>query len=91
MNQENLYRFSFIVWPPPPDVMNKICQQGFNDTLDFLQRKYLLNCTRCLAVHSKFQLEERNPSVAYHDEVNCVDCSNQKKVHAFHRIISVLI
>ena len=90
LSEENLYRFSFIVWPPPPDVMNKICQQGFNDTLDFLQRKFLLNCTRCLSVHSTFNLENKKQGIAkesyYHDELTCEDCARQREVSSCNGI-----
>lgn len=56
LSKENLYRFARILFPPPPEVLSKMCQQGFNDALDFLQRNNLINCTRCLAVQSRFNL-----------------------------------
>lgn len=56
LSKENLYRFARILFPPPPEILSKMCQQGFNDALDFLQRNNLINCTRCLAVQSRFSL-----------------------------------
>nr|XP_045619541.1 patatin-like phospholipase domain-containing protein 2 isoform X3 [Procambarus clarkii] len=80
LSKENLYRFARILFPPPPKVLNKMCQQGFNDALDFLQRNNLINCTRCLAVQSRFNLTEsheaHNGSV---HEMDCFDCHQQRK------------
>ena len=35
------------------------CQrQGFDDTLRFLQKRYMISCTRCLAVASTYEIED---------------------------------
>ena len=52
LSRENLQRFARILFPPPPATLNKMCQQGFNDALDFLQRNNLISCTKCVAVQS---------------------------------------
>ncbi|XP_050698649.1 1-acylglycerol-3-phosphate O-acyltransferase Pnpla3-like isoform X2 [Eriocheir sinensis] len=84
LSKENLYRFARILFPPHPNVLSKMCQQGFNDALDFLQRNNLISCTRCLAVQSSFNLTE-SPEVVKVDhehhgpDDNCNDCSKQRK------------
>ena len=32
--------------------------QGFDDTLRFLQKRYMISCTRCLAVASTYEIED---------------------------------
>ena len=34
----------------------RLCKQGFDDTLRFLQKRYLISCTRCLAVDSTYEI-----------------------------------
>lgn len=79
LSKENLYRFARILFPPPPEVLSKMCQQGFNDALDFLQRNNLINCTRCLAVQSRFNLTETHEDthLSLHD-MDCLDCNRQR-------------
>ncbi|XP_042226039.1 1-acylglycerol-3-phosphate O-acyltransferase Pnpla3-like isoform X1 [Homarus americanus] len=79
LSKENLYRFARILFPPPPQVLNKMCQQGFNDALDFLQRNNLINCTRCLAVSSKFNITEAESHSMEMDELGCLDCCKHGK------------
>ncbi|KAK3855659.1 hypothetical protein Pcinc_037956 [Petrolisthes cinctipes] len=86
LSKENLYRFARILFPPPPEVLSKMCQQGFNDALDFLQRNNLINCTSCLAVQSRFSLtdtreeedEETTLSVPV-PHYDCSDCHRHRK------------
>ena len=33
-------------------------RQGFDDTLRFLQKRYMISCTRCLAVASTYEIED---------------------------------
>lgn len=35
----NIYRFIRILFPPKPEILSKMCQQGFDDALKFLQRR----------------------------------------------------
>ncbi|XP_076066510.1 brummer isoform X3 [Oratosquilla oratoria] len=83
LSRENLYRFARILFPPPPEVLNKMCQQGFNDALDFLQRNNLINCTRCLAIQSRFNLsqpiEEPVPMTVPKPREDCGDCCTQRQ------------
>ncbi|CAG2181897.1 unnamed protein product, partial [Oppiella nova] len=54
----NLYRLTRILFPAHPEVLSKMCQQGFDDALRFLQRNNKIACTRCLAIQSSFTLGE---------------------------------
>lgn len=58
----NLYRITRILFPPHPEEMSKMCLQGFNDALKFLQRTNKISCLRCVAIQSSFLLAESNES-----------------------------
>uniref|UniRef100_A0A0A9W8S5 triacylglycerol lipase n=1 Tax=Lygus hesperus TaxID=30085 RepID=A0A0A9W8S5_LYGHE len=58
LSKQNIYRFARILWPPKPEILSNMCKQGFDDTLRFLQRNDLINCTRCLAVQSTYVISE---------------------------------
>ena len=45
-------------------VLSRYCKQGFEDCLRFLQRSYLISCTRCLAVDSTYAVEKEAASLA---------------------------
>lgn len=38
LNSSNLYRLSRALFPPHPEILSDMCQQGFDDTLRYLQR-----------------------------------------------------
>jgi len=61
MSKDNMIRLSRVLLPPDPEVLSKYCKQGFEDALRFLQRRYLISCTRCLAVDSTYQIESDQP------------------------------
>lgn len=58
LSTKNLYRFMRVLFPPHPEILSKMCKQGFDDALRFLQRNELISCTRCLAINSTVQFEE---------------------------------
>lgn len=58
LSRQNMHRFGRILFPPKPEVLSNMCQQGFNDALTFLHRNNLISCTRCLAVQSTFDYQE---------------------------------
>ena len=58
MSKDNLIRLSRVLLPPDPEVLSRYCKQGFEDALRFLQRRYLISCTRCLAVDSTYEIGE---------------------------------
>ncbi|XP_078715177.1 patatin-like phospholipase domain-containing protein 2 [Lampetra fluviatilis] len=41
-NLDNIYRLSRALFPPEPQVLSKMCQQGYNDALRFLRENNLL-------------------------------------------------
>ncbi|OWF56590.1 patatin-like phospholipase domain-containing protein 2 [Mizuhopecten yessoensis] len=49
---DNLYRMSRALFPPHPEILSDMCQEGFDDCLRFLQRNNLISCTRHLSVRS---------------------------------------
>ena len=63
LSRENLSRLGSVLLPPAPAVLAKACQQGFEDALRFLQRRYLIACTRCLNVSSTYVVEEEEEEV----------------------------
>ncbi|XP_037025399.1 1-acylglycerol-3-phosphate O-acyltransferase Pnpla3-like isoform X2 [Bradysia coprophila] len=58
LSRQNIHRFGRILFPPKPEVLSNMCQQGFDDALSFLHRNDLISCTRCLAVQSTFDVQE---------------------------------
>jgi len=54
----NLYRLYGVLFPPPPEVMSNMCQQGFEDALRFLQRNNKISCIKCVAIQSSFTVAE---------------------------------
>jgi len=82
LSKENLFRLSRVLLPPDPEVLSKYCKQGFDDALRFLQKSYLISCTRCLAVDSTYEIEEDqghngNSGCAVYD-ANCLECKLQR-------------
>lgn len=59
---ENIARLSSVLFPPHPEVMSKMCQQGFDDALKFLQRNNIISCLRCVAIQSSFTVTESGPN-----------------------------
>jgi len=83
ISQENLARFARIMFPPSPEAMLEICENGFNDTLDFLERNSMISCQICIeeqtSVNSRASKGEDNNEW----EVSCLqckDCEKRKKV-----------
>lgn len=72
---ENMGRLRRILIPCQPEELSNICQQGFDDALQFLHRNYLISCTRCLAVQSTFVVQERvhDPRKKQYDP-KCTEC-----------------
>lgn len=48
LSRQNLYRFSRTLFPPKAEILSKMCQQGFDDTLRFLARNDLIGCASCM-------------------------------------------
>ena len=91
MSKDNMIRLSRVLIPPDPEVLSRYCKQGFEDALRFLQRRYLISCTRCLAVDSTYQIESDDPSdqanpgsseksgCAVYDP-NCLECKLKRHI-----------
>lgn len=58
VSKENFYRLGNVLLPPDPEVLARVCKQGFEDALRFLQKRYLISCTRCLTVNSNYKIED---------------------------------
>ena len=83
MSKDNLIRLSRVLLPPDPEVLSKYCKQGFEDTLRFLQSRYLISCTRCLAVDSTYQIEKEETvmtSASKCSASNCLECKLQRHI-----------
>lgn len=68
MTPHNIYRLYGLLFPPPPEVMSKTCQQGFDDALRFLQRNNKISCLRCVAIQSSFTVAETDKITAVEEE-----------------------
>ena len=82
LSKQNMNRFVRILFPPKPEDLSNICQQGFDDALTFLHRNNLISCTRCLAVQSTFTISETIQEVKDFDP-ECKECTQHRKVNIF--------
>ncbi|KAK7874450.1 hypothetical protein R5R35_001542 [Gryllus longicercus] len=78
LSKENMYRFTRILFPPKPEVLASMCQQGYEDALSFLHRNKLINCTRCLAVQSTFILSS-TPDENLEYDPQCRECKKHRQ------------
>ncbi|XP_054724825.1 1-acylglycerol-3-phosphate O-acyltransferase Pnpla3-like [Uloborus diversus] len=77
----NMYRMYRILFPPKPEILSKMCQQGFDDALKFLQRKNLIACTRCLGVQSSLCLAETEPEKNAIKNVSDIEIIPQEHIY----------
>ncbi|XP_022645851.1 patanin-like phospholipase domain-containing protein isoform X2 [Varroa jacobsoni] len=77
----NLYRFVRILFPPHPEILARMTQQGFDDAVKYLQRHNLISCTRCLAVKSSFD-------ITVEDEEGVVDPSQTESTSDTLRVFA---
>lgn len=78
LSRQNINRFLRILFPPKPEVLSNMCQQGFDDALQFLHRNNLISCTRCLAVQSTFVVQEAIHEAQEFDP-ECTDCQQHRQ------------
>ncbi|RWS07584.1 patatin-like phospholipase domain-containing protein 2 [Dinothrombium tinctorium] len=82
----NLYRLTRILFPPHPEVMSKMCQQGFDDALRFLQRTNRISCVRCVATRfivPKYENpENENNNEEEEDEPQIVEAAFKSALEA---------
>lgn len=80
LSRQNINRFVRILFPPKPEVLSNMCQQGFDDALQFLHRNNLISCTRCLAVQSTFVVQEAIPEAQEEYDPECTECQQHRQV-----------
>jgi len=86
LSKENLFRLGRVLIPPDPEVLSSYCKQGFDDALRFLQSRYLISCTRCLAVTSSYEVEEENVDACHGSsgctvyDPNCLECKLHRHI-----------
>ncbi|XP_021961349.1 1-acylglycerol-3-phosphate O-acyltransferase Pnpla3 isoform X2 [Folsomia candida] len=85
LSRQNLYRFSRTLFPPRPEVLSKMCQQGFDDTLRFLARNDLIGCDTCMTMEQSLSLGVELDEMATKNyerimsEESCHQCKVQKQ------------
>ncbi|UXI15896.1 chloride channel protein 2 [Sarcoptes scabiei] len=83
LTASNIYRISRILFPAHPEMLSKMCQQGFDDALRYLQRNNKISCTRCLAIHFTLEKEKSSTHLHHHKNhsiENCRDCEYRRRI-----------
>ncbi|XP_015928950.1 patatin-like phospholipase domain-containing protein 2 [Parasteatoda tepidariorum] len=82
----NMYRFYRILFPPKPEILSKMCEQGFDDALRYLQRRRIISCTRCLGVKSVVKIQQKSEEDSgneltklEHEFDGCEDCKKKRQ------------
>jgi len=74
VSKDNLYRMKNIMFPPEPEILSKICQQGFDDARRFLQQNDLICCDQCIS-------SDNTSSCTDNTSINrCYECETQKQM-----------
>lgn len=55
-------------------MLAKLCNQGFDDALTFLQKNNLINCKKCLMQRRSFALTKNNINEMAGYDPLCFDC-----------------
>ncbi|CAL4073706.1 unnamed protein product, partial [Meganyctiphanes norvegica] len=86
MSGVNLHRMMHVLLPPSAEVFHRMCEQGYQDTVDFLQRTNLIKCSNCLdlerTIYHGIPLKWKDlltHSQEYLDGDHCRDCNISKK------------
>lgn len=94
----NLYRAARIFFPPDPEILSRMCQQGFDDAVRFLQKHNMISCTSCLAVQSSFVMAapEASPELsadsdAEHPYDNCSSCKQRQELALTDRLPETIV
>lgn len=80
LSTTNLYRLAHIMFPPKPETLSKICQQGFDDARLFLQQNNLVGCNQCISSATP------TTAVSHYLPDDCLECETQKRVSSKTRI-----
>lgn len=78
ISKQNINRFARILFPSKPEVLSNMCQQGFDDALQYLHRNNLITCTKCVAVQSTFLVSETISHTQDYDP-ECTECTKHRK------------
>ncbi|XP_025409301.1 patatin-like phospholipase domain-containing protein 5 isoform X2 [Sipha flava] len=73
VTKSNCFRVARIMFPPEPEVLAKLCNQGFDDALNFLQKNNLINCKTCITKRL-FTLTKNNTGDMAGYDPSCTDC-----------------
>ncbi|KAK4012364.1 1-acylglycerol-3-phosphate O-acyltransferase Pnpla3 [Daphnia magna] len=79
LSRTNLYRLAHIMFPPKPETLSKICQQGFDDARLFIQQNNLVACDQCVSTVNPVT------STAITD-IDCLECETQKQMVIIDRL-----
>lgn len=79
ISKQNINRFVKILFPPRADFLSKMCQQGFDDALQYLQRNNLINCNRCIAVQSTFIVSETLPQQQAQQKLKQIESNGEQE------------
>ncbi|XP_060854138.1 patatin-like phospholipase domain-containing protein 2 isoform X2 [Rhopalosiphum padi] len=74
VTKTNCFRVARIMFPPEPEMLAKLCYQGFDDALIFLQKYNLINCKMCLIRRNSFILSKKNIYEMAGYNPLCIDC-----------------
>ncbi|XP_027853041.1 uncharacterized protein LOC114131901 isoform X1 [Aphis gossypii] len=74
VTKTNCFRVARIMFPPEPEMLAKLCYQGFDDALIFLQKYNLITCNMCLIQRKCFVLSKKNIYEMAGYNSSCIDC-----------------
>uniref|UniRef100_A0A1B6GS74 triacylglycerol lipase n=1 Tax=Cuerna arida TaxID=1464854 RepID=A0A1B6GS74_9HEMI len=79
VSKQNVYRFARILYPPKPEVLAKLCVQGFDDALLFLQNNNLIRCANYIFYKSSFFGSRSREMEEIEHDPECQDCLHQRE------------
>lgn len=91
LSTRNLSRLMRSLIPPTQVFLSELCQQGYDDALEFLYKNNLISCEDCSAIELNY-LTSREAPEDYESECSCCgDFREQSKVESMpDYILSVL-
>lgn len=73
LSAHNAGRLIRALIPPPPTTLSELCNQGYNDALEFLCKNDLISCGECVEIHRGF-LTTRELPREVDFEAECDEC-----------------
>jgi patatin-like phospholipase domain-containing protein 2 len=80
LSRRNMSRLVRILIPPSPKVLSQICQQGYDDALEFLGKNNLIKCESCVRIQLNYLSTMAVPEVVEDPEFNCCEEWREKSV-----------